>query len=242
MPRRYYSRRRRIPRKYPGNARRYTRSSAGRETPYYSYSRVSKKLVHVFPIPSLTQSVNANAGDTGQNSIHLNDIALGNAINQRSSNRIYMRNLVLNLAVDFDMTAAIHHATVRFILVYDKECRGGTRPATTDIIDQADPMSMPRIETRDRYDILWMYDWRCDKMPVWNGSAILYGGGTGEGIRRFIIPVSRSTVYEVSATSGYYADTMRGGLVLYCVFGQPYNATTNPRVYYTVRLTYDDIV
>ena len=241
MPRRYYSRRRRVPRKYPGNARRFTRSS-GRETPYYSYSRVSKKLVHVHPIPSIVQSTYANAGATSQNSMHLNDISLGNGIMQRSSNRIYMRNLVLNLGVDFDPVDNVHHSTIRFILVYDKECRGGTRPLTTDILDQGDPMSMPRIETRDRYDILWMYDWRNDRAPVWNGSAIVYAGGTGEGIHRFIIPVNRSTVYEVSATTGFYADTMRGGLVLYCVFGRAFNATTNPRVYYTVRLTYDDIV
>ena len=216
MPRRYYSRRRRIPRKYPGNARRYARSSSGRETPYYSYSRVSRKLVHVFPIPSNVQSVFANQGDTSQNSIHCNDVALGNAINQRSSNRIYMRNLVLNLSIDFDSTInTMHHATVRLILVYDKECRGGARPLTTDILDQADPMSMPRIETRDRYDILWMYDWRLSKTPIWTGSAVAYAGGAGEGIHRFIIPVNRSTVYEVSATTGLYSDIMRGGLILY---------------------------
>lgn len=241
MPRRYYSRRRRVPRKYPGNSRRFTRSS-GRETPYYTYSRVSKKLVHVHPIPSTVQSTYANSGDTNNNSIHLNDISLGNGIHQRSSNRIFMRNLVLNLAVDFDPMDNIHHATIRFVLVYDKECRGGARPLTTDILDQADPMSMPRIETRDRFDILWMYDWRYDRAPVWNGTAIVYGGGNGEGIHRFIIPVNRSTVYEVSASTGFYSDTMRGGLVLYCVLARPFNATTNPRVYYTVRLTYDDIV
>lgn len=242
MPRRFSSRRRYSSRlrKYPGTTRRY-RASAGRETPQYTYSRVTKKLVHVHPVVSSVLSVPAT-NDASNSLVLLNGITLGNTLGQRSSNRFHMRNLVLSYGPNFEYSASnFHHSNMRVVIVYDKECRtSGTPPTVLDMFDSADILSQPRLETRDRFDILWMQDLNGSRTPVWNGTSIQFHGPTGEAVRRVIIPINRTTVFDVSATGGAYSDMTRGALFLLCLNANPYNANSN-QLFYSFRLTFDDV-
>lgn len=242
MPRRYLSRRRYAsrPRKYPGTTRR-VRSGPGRETPQYTYSRVTKKLVHVHPVVSVVANLPAS-NDSAVSMTLLNGISLGNTLGQRSSNRLQMRSLVLSYGANFDFSQAnYHHSNMRIALVYDKECRtSGTPPTFTDIFDSADVLSQPRLESRDRFEILWMQDLNGSRSPVWNGTSVQYYGPSGEGVRRVVIPVNRSTVFDVGATTGNYSDITRGALLLLVLNALGYTGNSN-MLYFSYRLTFDDV-
>lgn len=243
MPRRFSSRRRyssRV-RKYAGSTRR-VRPAAGRETPQYTYSRVTKKLVHVFPVISNVLTL-AASNDSTQSIALLNGVTLGNTLGQRSSNRMQMRNLVMSYGPNFDYSQpTFHHSNMRLVLVYDKECRtSGTPPLITDVFDNADILSQPRLESRDRFEILWMQDLSGARTPVWNGTGVTFYGPTGEAVRRVIIPINRPTMFDVSATGGAYADMTRGALLLLCLNATAYSAATSNVLFYSYRLTFDDV-
>lgn len=198
----------------------------------------------MYPIPANVLTMHPNNDNASFGSVMLNHITVGSSLQQRSSNRIFMRNVVLNLGVDFDpIPQSNHHATVRLALVYDKECRtSGALPWITDVFDSADPLSQTKIEARDRFDILWLFDWSNNRTPFWNGSSVQYAGGNGEGTKRFVIPIKRTTIFDLAATGGAYADVTRGALIFMALYPAGYSATFSPRVYYTYRITFDDIV
>lgn len=234
-----YSRRRTI----AGSTRKVKRGSS-RDFPVYSYAPVQRKLVHVTPLVTTVQTLYINRADNQATYPWIAPLGLvpeGSGIDARKGNRILMRSLILNTAFSQSNATNNHHLRLRLSVVYDSDPTGVV-PGVSDIFDSYDPLTFPRLETRTRFQILYLREVDMENMSVINSSnAILYSPGVGtEPHFRVDIPINRSMVYKPSAGTATLADITRGALYL-CVSAFDLAGAGNAQLRYSHRITFDDI-
>lgn len=224
-----------------GNTRRVRRGST-RDIPVYRRPGITRKLVHVSPLVSGANQLNCNNGSNQASYPWIAPLCLvaeGSGIDSRRGDRIYMRSLILNVAFNAN-TFVDHHCRIRLAVVYDTDPTG-TVPLVTDIFDSTDPLSFPRLETRSRFQIMYMREIDMEYMPVVISNVVTYRAGVGtEPHFRLDIPINRMMQYKPTAATGTLADITKGALYL-CVSSPVLPDGGPPILHYSHRVTFDDL-
>lgn len=217
---RYHRRRSRYGRVSRAQGYRSVPKASTRLIPTYTFQRApARKLLHVNPI-FVSNSTTLTATDS-HSGFHLNEVAQGDAINNREQNKFINRYLYMNCQVTWNSLTVPQLVPVpaRLSVVWDREPRG-LAPVYTDIFDSRDVRAFQRFEYRERFQILY------DKVFAFNSNWGYVGDpttGAGIGIIqrpfKLRIPVNRVTTYRpatVSGTpSGVIANVWQGSLYLF---------------------------
>jgi len=238
--RRYRSASRPASRGTPGTFRQFRRAS-GRDIPSYSYVRGScKKLVHLWPItPGLVQLTASNVS-TAATSFHLNQFVRGDGLDMRHANKTLVRYLYMrcNVYTNTYTVTSSFLTNARMVVVWDRECRG-LAPVFTDIFDSYSTTAFPRVEFRERFQILYdrNFDGGTPTISVWNGSNFQLGFHKMFNIK---IPVDRMTVWAPSSTGGAVSDIEKGSLYVFFIAPSAYGATSHLTLSFIPKVTFDD--
>lgn len=240
MPRFYRSRRYSSSRRtVPGSTRR-VRSGPTRDYPVLTRPRLTRKLVHVLP-PNQTAPLKVWANDSVSAPypalIHLNPIALGDSIEKRTANRVFMRNLIICGQFLASVNGTHGSDCARLALVYDRRPTS-TLPLVNEIFDSGHQASFPTLNQRDRFEILY------NRMVDFNKAAVVETGGlrfyqTSMRCFRLVIPVNRRTTFLANADTGTLANTVTGALYI-TLFNEDDAADTNSHIAFFHRLTFED--
>jgi len=249
MYRRRYSRRRGSYRRrtLPGNTRA-VKAGVVRDVPMYAPRGACRKLTHVFPLVtgSNTTYVNGSipSNATWPNVLTLNEITRGDGLASRDTNKVYMRDLFISGHFDYPTISAfsaIPHKDFRMCIVYDREPRGAV-PNLTDIFDSSNAHVFPKIESRERFDILYLRNGSLMHSPYFDTtSGILWAEGPGSlKYIRLKIPIRRTTTWVPTNTDGTQAAMTKGAL--YIMTHNPESpALGNAYIDFSYRLTFDSI-
>lgn len=199
-------------------ATRRVRSSVGREVPLYLPSRRVASEAHVATSAAVTNPFGISG--TGRVTL-INSIARGTALTERLSSRIAMQMLQIRGRCSVNTAPAVSFASGSFMVVYDRSPTGVTLPTFNEIFDTADIFSFQRLETRDRFQILYRFN------------VSLEGGGptaiTADSVRNVDLAINmgqRETTFTTASTTGNYAD-MRTGALYFLDIGSSITATDN---------------
>lgn len=173
----------------------------GREVPLYlpPHGLSSLNEAHYLDTSSGAMSFNTTGGI-----VHLNAIALGDDILQRHANRIMMFSVHVIGQVQVGATSVIPQGF--WSIVYDRQPQGAL-PAITDIYATASTNTFQRMDTRDRFSILYRQHFQLE------GNATT---PTADSLRRVdrIIHMRRQAAYTTGETSGDIQYVKTGGLYL----------------------------
>lgn len=189
-------------------ATRYRVASVGREVPLYLRpGKAAPMEAHVFDhVSSITSFGAAGTGLVE----HLNEIAEGTAINNRLSNRCTLRNLLIRGQVRANLSTQPTSGVL--MIVYDRQPQGAL-PAYTDIMDAATVLSYQRLDSRDRFQILWRWSRIFEPYTTSNSD-------TTQFLDMNLDLGERECVYATTATTGTIADCKQGALYLVTVGDQ----------------------
>lgn len=180
----------------------FARGVPGREVPLYLPGTGVLTEAHAGDISTSVYAVDA----TATNVVHLNPIALGDGLADRHANRVTMTQLQIRGAVTAGASGVIGQGCL--MIVYDRQPQGAL-PVLTDILDTANVNSFQSLTTRDRFEILWRYDY------VVEGSAAAPTADAGRRVDKTIL-MRKQAAYTVGTSSGAIANVRTGGL--YFVF------------------------
>lgn len=238
----------------PGSLRRVRRGGV-RDQAIYAYGCAARKLMHFVPSQSYAATrVFFNSGNVfrpaaGGNLLLLNGIAQGTGIDQRQLDKVYMKTLTLRMwfqpGTEFTGTGSRGYPYL-LLLVYDTQLRtggGGTTPPTiADIVDNTYALANQRIDTRERFQILYRKVINANAFPYWNGTALAYSPyhPSADKMYQLKIPINRMTTYHQNGTDDSYESINRGSLILYCVSEFVAAESTNSHLSVVPRLSYID--
>lgn len=180
----------------PGSMRYYRGTAIGRDTPLYLRPRYSHTEAHVVQTPQAAFYLNATGG-IGQ----INVVDQGDALSNRLATRIYMKDLMFRFAMT-NLSQGTSSCT--FAIVYDRQPLG-VLPAISDIFDAPNVQSFQRLDTRDRFQVLYRKDMSFD------GNSTMPTPSMGQ-ILTAVVPIGRSTTYTVGVASGAIANVKTGAL------------------------------
>lgn len=223
----------------PGSTRR-VKAGPSRDYPVLTRPRLTRKLVHV--IPAFQTSPDRVWANSGNNATwpalgHINPIALGDGINMRTGNRVWMRNLILCGQFLASENGTVGSTCARLALIYDRR-PASTIPQTTTIFDDDHQASFPTLNNRDRFDILY------NRLVDFNKTPVVETGGlrfyqTNMRCFRLVIPINRRIVLAANAATGVLSEIITGALYL-SLFNEDAPAATNASIKFFMRLTYED--
>lgn len=242
----YYRRRRYGSSRYSygvSGSLRYVRRSAGRDVPLYLPPRVRRySEVHAYPSDDSTVLDPIIFSLTGAIT-HINPIARGDGLGERDADRVYMMRLILRGTVEASTGAGLSSSPRQagvMMIVYDRQPNGAL-PAITDILDTATYNSLQRLDTRDRFSIMYRQMIALEAPFVYNGTSLV-NNVSADSIRTIDlnIPIYRPSVYTTSQTSGAIANVKTGAL--YAIFlSQLDQATFNtPIARLNYRISFSD--
>lgn len=212
----------------PGNFRRLPLSS-GREVPLYAPKTSVYQEMHAYPPAGDSSLIDQQSGPTAV--YHINGIPKGNDISQRTGNRIRMVSLqVKGVVRPASGGSALPLQRMLLAFVYDFQ-PSGALPAATDIYDFADPFSLQRLDTRERFFILFQQLYTCE---ITNTG----GSYTSASVHDVAldIPIRKDASWGSPNTSGAISGATGGAL--YCLLLASGNANASPIVDFRFRLQF----
>jgi len=259
--RRYVSRsrprRRSSSRAKPTSTTVVARRSARHELPTYSYGCAAKKLMHFVPksMPTALTGYYALRANTGNafppdpsnstfgNCYFFNGIAQGTGLDERALTKVMMKNLLLRYWLVGGTDVLVDPQRMELysmMVVYDNEPPiGSTPPPVTDILDSAEPLSFQRIDSRDRFHIVFRKTLKITPWPI--NTTTYAGGGLGNATHGELkIPVNKLATYFVGDPSASFTAVNRGSLVLY-ILGQSAAGGGNSTLYIYPRMSFSDL-
>lgn len=174
---------------------------------------------------------------------HVNIIDQGDAINQRTGDRCYMRNFIVCGAFEAAASASVGSRCARFCLIYDRRPTS-VLPTVTQIFDTTSAWSFPTLIGRDRFELLYNRLVDFNKMALFQTSptaGIVYSQADMRCFR-LVIPVNRRVTYEPATVSGSLTSIVTGALYLCLLNDNPPSTTFNASIPFYCRLTYEDYV
>jgi len=240
--RRYYrSRRGRGGR--PDTGYKNVRMARRREIPSYTPGRAyCRKLVHMVPLSSAVDNVLQAAGTgTAFSRHHLNVIPQGDGLDMRHANKTMCRMLYINGVVSSTQypLAANFFYEGKLAVVWDRESRG-LPPSFLDIYDNPQITSFPRLDYRERFQILYEKTYSPEPSVAWYNTNTQAANLYWSQVVKLRIPINRMTIWQTGVTGGTIAEIEKGGLFL--IFMSP--ATVgNPSLSleYQYKLTFEDL-
>lgn len=198
---------------------RFVRRSAGRDVPLYLPPR-PRRFAEVHAYPSGDSGVLDPVTFALTGSItHLNPIARGDSLEEREGDRCYMMRLILRGTVEATTGAGLSSSPRQagvLMVVYDRQPLGAL-PVITDILDTATYNSLQRLDTRDRFSIMYRQMIALEAPLLYNGTTLV-NNVSSDSIRTIDlnIPIYRAAVYTTTQTSGAIANVKTGAL--YAIF------------------------
>lgn len=185
----------------PGATGRYV-AGVGREVPLYLPSRRSRTEAHIAEVLPIDVQVNT----TGSLQF-LNTVPTGTSLYAREGQRITMTQLQIRGFIRVD--AATTYAAGSLLIVYDKAPRGAL-PVPTDILDLATTQSFQKLDTRDRFEILFRKNYSLEG----NNTTV-----TADSFRNIdeVVYMNRSATYTLSGAGGTIADISYGALYAFWI-------------------------
>lgn len=225
---------------------RFVRRSYGRDIPLYLPPRPRRYAeVHAFPQAEATTLHDVRFTNTGSIT-HLNVVGKGDSLGERQGDRIFMLRILLrgffrayNPGTEQPIRNQIQVGT--FMLVWDRQPTGAL-PLLTDILDTAEVSGLQRMDTRDRFFILYRYQFQVEFALLYNAATSAYDPvATADSVRNvdWNIPVYRPAVYATSESSGAIANVRTGALYAVFVGGDP-TAVYTPSASLHYRISFSD--
>lgn len=225
---------------------RFIRRSAGRDIPLYLPPRPRRFAeVHAYPQAEDASLHNIHF-DTSGSIVHLNPIAKGDSLQERQGDRVFMLRLLLRgafraqVATEGSRSTALSLQNATFYVVYDRQPQGAL-PPITDIFDGAEPSSLQRLDTRDRFFILLRHQFQVEVGQIVDTAGTGYQPVVTSDSYRNVdwnIPISRAAVFTTAESSGAIANVRTGAL--YAIFVGAASPIYSPVANLHYRISFSD--
>lgn len=242
----YYGSRRRYRRDRgrPQTGIRSVRFATRREIPTYTRPQAyCKKLIHLHPVESPSFiAIEAEPLGSMTSRHHLNAVPQGDGLGNRHANKMLCRMLYINgliTTAQSPLISANEIRPARLVVLWDREARG-LAPVFADVYDTPNVTSFPRVQFRERFQILYEKTFNPSADVGWFNTAGQAAYLTYNRMLKLRIPVNRMTVWTPGATTGSIANVEKGSL--YLLFITPAAPGNDSLVFnYEYKLTFEDI-
>jgi len=201
----------------PSSRRRYSSGSRSAPVGFYTAGRGLTRQVPLYTGGKGSKGVETHAVDTILSNVNpspilgsislVNSIARGTSISERMGTRAQMMNVLVTGTLGFAQGSTKTRGVFVAYFVYDRSPRG-ILPSWTDVFDVAAVNSFQRLDTRDRFEILYRRTWDIE------------GNGTTPTSDSFVrvelnLPIRRMVSFHSSSVTGAISDIDSGALYLF---------------------------